>query len=109
MASSTKVTAVRETFRNATEGHLIGVDACTDLCSSDPGELFRLSQREYGRCVSKVYVDTEQGTKACGWVFEAIDHYEDTGEPYLREVWVELLAQPDTVVRTSHPFWLETA
>ena len=100
------VGAIEETFVNATENRMIGSEVCADLFTSDPGELFRASQREYGRCVSSVYVDTEEGTKRVGWVFQGIDRYEDTGEPYLREVWVTLLERPDTVMRERHPFYL---
>lgn len=101
-----RVGAIEEAFVNATEGHIIDRTVCTDLLTSDPGELFRLCQREHGRCVSSIYIDTDEGTKRVGWVFEAIDRYQDTGERYLREVWITLLERVDTVERTLHLAYL---
>lgn len=51
------------------------------------GELFRCLQREYGRCVGKVYVG--KGTPV-GWVFQKKTEYTDCPETYLQEVWVTL-------------------
>lgn len=100
------VSAVEESFVNATEGHMIGSDVCEIEPTSDTGELFRFYQSEYGRCVSSAYVDTEDGPRRIGWVFQGRDRYSDTGEPYLREVWITLLEKPDTIERTRHPAYL---
>ena len=62
------------------------------------GEAYRACAREFGRCTSKIYVDTKGGTRACGWVFESAQAYDDArpGEPqYIREAWVTLV-QPQT-------------
>ena len=93
---------VQETFVNATEGHRIGESDVYETFTDNTGELYRAMQREYGRCISKVYIDAEGGPKAIGWVFQGRDKYEDTGEVYLREVWVTLHDEPDTVTRTHH-------
>lgn len=53
-----------------------------------PGELYRLAQREYGRCQSKVYVDTEDGPLHIGWFFESRQRYQDTDDEYLRGAWI---------------------
>jgi hypothetical protein len=83
--------AIRETFVNATDNHMIGEEVCTDLFTQDRGELFRSLRKEYGRCISSVYVDTKDGPpQRVGWVFQKRDHYTDTHEPYLREVWVHV-------------------
>lgn len=87
-------------YLNATSGHIIGEDSEPyETWTNDTGALFRELQREYGRCVSKVYVDREGGPVAIGWVFERTERYEDTGEPYVREVWVTLHAPG---VETEH-------
>lgn len=91
-----------ESFVNATEGHRFGDSEVYETFTGDSGELFRFLRREYGRCTGKVHVDTEDGTKAVGWVFESRLKYEDVDETYLREVWVTLHDAPDTVVRTPH-------
>jgi hypothetical protein len=58
------------------------------------GDLYRAAQAEYGRCTSKVYVDTTKGPKAVGWYFVKRDHYGGSSysrrgpETYLRGAWV---------------------
>jgi hypothetical protein len=100
-----KVGAIRETYVNATKGHCFGERVCRDPPSPDPGELFRACRSEYGRCASRIYVDADEGPKACGWVFQRRERHEDSEGTYLREVWVDLLAEPDTVVR--HRLYLD--
>jgi hypothetical protein len=57
------------------------------------GELFRFCQKEYGRCVSKVYRDIAMGdgtynTVNEGWVFQKRAEYTDCNKTYLQETWV---------------------
>ena len=54
------------------------------------GELYRMLQREYGRCQSSVYIDTNTGTKRTGWLFVSRQRYEDTNETYLRGCWATI-------------------
>lgn len=81
---------VRESMVNTTEGYRFGDTEWYETSSSTTGELFREMQREWGRCVSSMYRDGPPNTTRVGWVFEKIAHYEDTGEPYLQETWVEV-------------------
>lgn len=92
----------QETFLNATEGHMIGENDVYETYCETRGELFRAMRDEYGRCTGRVYIDTEAGTKAVGWVFQGRDTYEDTGESYLREVWVTVHNAPPTRKTESH-------
>lgn len=66
------------------------------------GDIFRMFQREYGRCVSKVYIDTEDGVKAIGWVFQKREKYEDSDKTYIREVWITLLDKYETRVEREY-------
>ena len=79
--------------------------------------LFLALQREYGKCVSKQYVDEKQedGTfkaKQIGWVFEKRVKYDDAwlikkGQPttFLQEAWVTVYSDaPVTTVTYKHPF-----
>lgn len=92
-----------ETHVDATRNCRIGETEPTEAWTSDAGKLFRTLQREYGRCVGSVYIDTAEGnTKRVGWMFQKTERYEDTGEPWTREVWVTLHDAKDTVVRTHH-------
>lgn len=57
------------------------------LDKQDRGCLFRRLSREFGRCLSKVYVGA--GTPV-GWVFEKKALYDDTRETYIMETWVTI-------------------
>jgi hypothetical protein len=86
---------VHVTLTNEDEGYIFGEyteDAAEWFKTS--GDLYRVFQREYGRCRSKIYVNTPAGTKAVGWYFESRQRYEDTNEPYLRGAWVTYKAIP---------------
>ena len=92
------VTHFHEAFINASEGYMFGehTDPIEGTVFEDmdtPGELYRWLQREYGRCTGKVYIDSATGPKHVGWTFVNRDKYEDTGEKYLREVWVTFLTR----------------
>lgn len=53
------------------------------------GQLFKFLQREYGRCVSRVYQDTPDGTlDPIGWVFQKKREYEKGGRFYVQQTWV---------------------
>lgn len=84
---------IQETYVNRTKGYQFGKSDIYEANADTVGELFHDLQKEFGRCDSKVYVDTKSGTKQVGWVFVSKQRYEDARpgmkEPeYLREVWV---------------------
>lgn len=93
---------VQESGVNVSEGHRMGDSGVYEAFTDHPGTLYRECVREHGRCIGRVYIDTDDGSKAIGWVFLKRDRYEDTGEPFLRETWVTLHDAPDTVARTHH-------
>lgn len=106
----------RETYVNKTEGSIFGESDWEEAWTDDRGRLFRALQEEYGRCVSRMYVDRKTPAKPqtaffglavpladqveqartwetvpIGWVFEKRMAYEDSPSAYyLREVWVEV-------------------
>lgn len=89
---------MQESFTNETKGHVIGESDWYEPFTNDRGRLFRDCQKDYGRCVSKVYVDMPDGTvKTTGWYFERREAYEDSGRygrpvnHYTRGVWVQLV------------------
>lgn len=89
---------IRETYVNQTKGyHLADWTPWYEPFTDNKGKLFRSLQREYGRCGSKMYIDTRNGeTRTCGWVFTKKQQYGDTGrygrpaEFYIQETWVEV-------------------
>lgn len=91
---------IKEKFVNRDKGYVFSESDWHALDTQDKGQLYRSLRDEYGRCISKVYVDQLQvnGQMAAipiGWVFVKRIQYEDCDETYLREVWV-------TVRETEH-------
>jgi len=87
------------------KGYLMGDPiTCTDPFSSNPGEIFRFCQKEYGKCTSSIYVDAKKGVKRIGWVFRRKEKYTDCDKWYIHEVWITLLEKEDTVIRKQHFF-----
>jgi hypothetical protein len=93
---------IKETYLNTTEGYCIGESDVTETFTDDRGELYRALRAEYGRCTGKVYIDTDNGVRAIGWVFVKRARYEDSPETYLREVWATVHRAADTVTREVH-------
>jgi hypothetical protein len=113
---------VQEQFVNATENTRYGESPVYETYFDSIGRLFRSCQKEWGACVSKVYITVKDESEPSGWdeampigwVFqkrveyeERSPRYDDYGrikprETYIREVWVIVHEAPDTVVRTPH-------
>lgn len=85
-------------------GEPVRIDLADTWMGGDatPGDIFRASQKEFGRCISRAYIDTAEGVKAIGWVFVKRDRYEDTGETFLHETWVTLLTEYDARPRVTY-------
>lgn len=80
---------IQEQWINKTEGYRCGETDVYEAFTDNVLQLFRLCQREHGRCVSHVYVGENPPIKI-GWVFEKLRKYEDTQELYVSETWVTL-------------------
>lgn len=88
---------ISESYVNVTEGYRFGDTDPYETYTDDIGELFKDLQRQYGRCVSKVYTDRD-GAIAIGWVFQKKMQYTDTGEDYIQETWIKIHEKmPETV------------
>lgn len=100
---------IQETFINETKGYICGNTDPYEPFTDNIGRLFLSLQKEYGKCVSRMYVDPDG--KPIGWIFQKKMHYEDArtnraDDYYIQEVWVTLLDQKDTVTRTPHYHYL---
>lgn len=93
---------IEEVWRNATENYICGESGLYEPYTDNLGELFRSLQKEYGKCVSKVYVDQGDKTIAIGWVFEKRRKYDDCNDTYLQETWVTLHESKPEVETTYH-------
>lgn len=82
---------IRETCVNLDKGYQYGDSSWYKPYFADwpRNKILRELIKEYGRCASKMYLDTNCGTKEVGYVFVKRCEYEDTRETYLRETWVE--------------------
>lgn len=82
---------IQETWVNQTKGWRIGDSEVYETYHDTIGKLFTSLQKEYGRCVGNMYVDTMDGdAKKIGWVFEKKEQYTDCNEYFIRETWVTL-------------------
>lgn len=83
---------IKETWTNETCGYHLGDSGWYEPYTDNIATLFRSLQREYGRCVSRVYVDTPDGeSDAIGWYFEKTLPYEDARskhDVFVRGCWV---------------------
>ena len=87
---------VQETYVEKEMNCLVGEAEPYEPYTEDIGRLFRSMQREHGRCVSSVYVDTNDGkAMRVGWVFEKRRKYSDSSKTYLSETWVTLFEKWD--------------
>ncbi len=91
---------IKETWINKTENHSCGNSDLFEPYTENIKELFQSLQKEYGRCVSKMYIDPN--SQQIGWVFEKRIKYEDCNEYFIQETWIELhKSQPDHLI-TNH-------
>lgn len=91
---------VQESYVNETKGYRFGDSEWYETYTDNIGRLFRDMQKEYGRCVSRMYVDKTDGRVIpIGWVFQKRMEYEDSHDTYVREVWVQVSRTP---VETRH-------
>jgi|OM-RGC.v1.030367343 hypothetical protein len=70
---------------NDERGYGLGESGVYETQFDNVGDLFKALQKEYGKCISRVYRDDRQ---PIGWAFEKKDRYDDTYEEFRRETWV---------------------
>lgn len=70
---------------------------------SEKSRLLTSLKKQYGRIISKVYIDTKEGkTQEIGYVFQKRQKYEDYNSAYLLETWVTFHTAPPTETTTYH-------
>ena len=80
-----------ESYIDVTRGLRCGDTEPYEPFTDNIKRLFLSCQREFGRCVSKVYVDqADKEAMAIGWVFQKRVKYSDCNETYLQETWITL-------------------
>lgn len=84
----------RETVINRTENYNCGSSGVYETFADTPGDLYRACLRNLGRCIGSIYIDKDGKATRVGWVFLKRERYEDTGQPFLCETWVEVHTGP---------------
>lgn len=84
---------VQEEYVDGTDHSMIGGGDPQESRFDNKGDLFRFCLRQFGRCVSKVYVG-EKNPREIGWVFEKRVKYTDSPKTYLQETWITLHSAP---------------
>ena len=78
---------------NADKGYQFGDPDPFESDCYTKGEVYNEVSREYGRCMSKMYLDQKDGkAREIGWVFEKREQYTDCDETFLCETWVTVLS-----------------
>lgn len=97
---------VQETYTEVTDDddvYGLGKSGLYEPFTDNIGKLFKSYQREFGRCIGKVYIDTPEGNaRQIGWVFEKSMKYEDCDKYYLQQTWVTLYEDKPEVKTTHH-------
>ena len=91
---------IKETFVNADMNYIIGESEWFEAFTDNLGRLFRSCQKQYGKCISRIYQDTPDGTAdPIGWVFQKHVKYRDCNEYYIQETWVHARYQIDNYAK----------
>ena len=94
---------IEETYINASKNYLIGESGLSESSTDNIQRLFGSYQKEYGRCVSKVYYDKPDGSAMpIGWVFEKRMKYTDCNDTYIQQTWVILHKENPTKTIEYH-------
>ena len=94
---------IKETWIDATEKCNCGDSDFYEPFTDNIKTLFKAFQKEYGKCVSGMYI----GNKQIGWVFEKKRKYEDCNKKYLAQTWVEIHEKKPTVTTVYHYYNLK--
>jgi len=96
---------VQESYTNESEGYQLGHSDHYEPFTDKIGDLFLAYQRQYGRCISKVYIDKGNESKAIGWVFEHRVKYDDCNQYYIQHTWITLHnSQPIKSIEYDYKF-----
>lgn len=81
---------ISEDFVDKKKEMRLGSTEVYETVYSSVKELYLALRKQYGKCVSSIYVDSPGKAKSrrIGWVFEKKEKYIDSKEEYLRETWV---------------------
>jgi hypothetical protein len=81
--------------------YLLGYGEAYEVGDKTTGSIYKAFRKEYGRCVSKVYIDTpDGGVHQIGWVFQSRRQYDNSKETYILEVWISVMVSEPKITTT---------
>jgi hypothetical protein len=102
---------IKQTYVDRDQNQIYNVMGPDEVRADNLGELFRNLQQALGRCISKMYVDGDDGEAIqVGWVFQKRTFYVDERThkkvPFLKETWVDVYTKYEkrTVFEIETPF-----
>lgn len=100
-----EVNIIKTSYVNVTHGYSIGEETIniSDSFIKTLSDLYKFGLKEYGKCKSKVYIDTKAGQAHIGYYFERKEKYENTEEYYIRGVWVSIEKYTEEIIREYLP------
>jgi hypothetical protein len=100
----TEMRIVRETYVNVDKNAIIGENDMPqeDTIITGLKDLYKYGIKNFGRCVSKIYIDKKDKQLHIGYTFRKKMQYEDTKEFYTQETWLSLEHYKET--RTKEYF-----
>lgn len=81
---------INESWADATKGYKLGDSGIYESRFDQPRALFVALQKEYGKCVSKMYVDVKGVATPVGWVFQKEKQYDNSTDTFILETWVSV-------------------
>ena len=100
MANDSKNLWINEVGINRDKDYCIYETEPYETAFTDKGKLFKACCKEFGKCISKVYIDQDDKAVPVGWVFEKSQKYQDTNEKYIQETWITVFkSEPVKEVR----------
>lgn len=96
---------IQETMLDATNGGFFNESPVYKTRFTTTAEVYKFCLKEYGRCVSKVYIDDPNGKPMhIGWVFQKRAKYEACDETYIQETWVSL-HEAEPIKSIEYKYW----
>lgn len=96
---------IRESYINVDNNSRYGDSDWYESSCISTSELYRTLVKDFGRCVSKVYIDKDGKSIQVGWIFQKRCKYDDCKDTFIREVWIDVsTVKPEKkLVTTIYP------
>jgi hypothetical protein len=98
---------IQESMTNEDEGYRIHDTDVYETHHNNIKDLFKSLQKEYGRCMGKIFVDRYDGLLGdtavqVGWIFEKKVKYDDTDAYFTQATWVAVHTKEPEHITKNH-------